>query len=95
MPPSPLDDLTDRLGGPTAVAEMTGRALRVVRKPGGGFKYEKRAPDDDEGGANLRERRLFVDGKKHVVTRPRRRDRSLVEKNAQRRPSSRTPRPRA
>lgn len=58
LPPNFLDQLIDELGGPTAVAEMTGRKGRVVReqrrvggvlKSSGRVVYELRAkPDSSE-----------------------------------------------
>ena len=69
VPPSPLDDLIDRLGGPDAVAEMTGRGLRVARK-NGRYRYEQRfdaSRDQDSTTTNLRERAAFQDGKKRIA----------------------------
>jgi len=70
VPPSPLDDLIDRLGGPDAVAEMTGRGLRVARTKTGRYRYEQRfdaSRDQDSTATNLRERAAFQDGKKRVA----------------------------
>ena len=69
VPPSPIDDLIDRLGGPDAVAEMTGRGLRVARK-NGRYRYEQRfdaSRDQDSTTTNLRERAAFQDGKKRIA----------------------------
>jgi hypothetical protein len=78
LPPNPLDDLIDRLGGVDQVAEMTGRSGRIVRDNSGkNFVYSKRvidkssktkaAVDDSEERINIIERCLFMDGKKSVA----------------------------
>lgn len=43
LPKNPLDDLIERLGGPDAVAEMTGRAKRMEAQPRGGYSYVSRS----------------------------------------------------
>ena len=49
LPPNPLDDLIDRLGGVDQVAEMTGRSGRIIRrtnnKDDNKFVYAKRVVD--------------------------------------------------
>ena len=42
---SPLDDIIDQLGGPSHVAEMTGRKGRVVRDHLGKPRYQRRESD--------------------------------------------------
>ncbi|CAN0020567.1 unnamed protein product [Pylaiella littoralis] len=66
--PSPLDALIDALGGAQEVAEMTGRRGRLVRssRTGGRLKYELRA-EHEEISLNIRERELFMSGKKKVA----------------------------
>ena len=49
LPPNFLDTLIEKLGGPGAVAEMTGRKGRVIRDSKGHGVYELRAkPDSSE-----------------------------------------------
>lgn len=73
LPPNPLDELIDKLGGPAAVAEMTGRKGRLVRdKKTGGVRYEPRNASGVGSGAtlemiNVHERGLFLDGTKLVA----------------------------
>jgi hypothetical protein len=43
LPKNPLDDLIERLGGPDAVAEMTGRQKRMEKQPKGGYSYVSRS----------------------------------------------------
>ncbi|WIA22798.1 hypothetical protein OEZ86_009751 [Tetradesmus obliquus] len=81
LPPNFLDQLIDELGGPSTVAEMTGRKGRVVREQRKGpaaaaaaglsqrVVYELRAkPDSSEmDSLNVTEREAFLSGKKRVA----------------------------
>jgi len=74
LPPNALDELIDELGGPTQVAEMTGRRWRVVRR-GGRLRRELRVKTDSSfsssadsaDGVNIAEKRLFQSGEKLVA----------------------------
>ena len=67
LPSSALDVLIDRLGGPSHVAEMTGRSHRIVRKLDGKVAHEQRgAGDSDVERVNVAECRAFQEGKKLV-----------------------------
>ena len=72
LPINPLDDLIDRLGGPNAVAEMTGRKGRLVRDQKSGIvRYEPRNASGVGASAtlvmiNVHERGLFLDGTKYI-----------------------------
>lgn len=74
LPPNPLDDLIDRLGGPSAVAEMSGRSHRTCRSSSGEviteprracrqFETSKQAPGSVDS-ANVLEQRAFQRGEK-------------------------------
>ncbi|CAG9465812.1 unnamed protein product [Pedinophyceae sp. YPF-701] len=70
LPPNSLDALIDALGGPTAVAEMTGRRVRMVRGKDGAVRYQMRvtsaaAPSADS--VNIAEARAFNEGRKRVA----------------------------
>lgn len=68
LPLHPLDELLDALGGPTRVAELSGRNHRLVRLPGGGWQVEARQCGDGPAcGVNLREQEAFQGGEKHVA----------------------------
>ena len=70
LPAGALDSLVDALGGPTRVAEMTGRKGRMVRTPDGRrFAHVQRAkPESAEmENLNVAERNAFMDGKKLIA----------------------------
>eukprot|EP00980_Cylindrotheca_fusiformis_P021383 scaffold8259_cov143-Cylindrotheca_fusiformis.AAC.1 len=62
LPPNPLDDLINRLGGIDQVSEMTGRPGRIVRRSSKYFVYSKRCTEDANDRINLVEKRKFMDG---------------------------------
>ncbi|KAE9452281.1 hypothetical protein C3L33_15814, partial [Rhododendron williamsianum] len=69
LPDNPLDDIIDQLGGPSNVAEITGRRGMLVRTSDGkGVTYlarnTKEVPMDM---VNMNEKQLFMDGKKLVA----------------------------
>ncbi|GAU35451.1 hypothetical protein TSUD_364070 [Trifolium subterraneum] len=69
LPNNPLDDITDQLGGPDKVAEITGRRGMLVRGPTGkGVTYQARNTKDvTMEMVNMHEKQLFMDGKKFVA----------------------------
>jgi len=80
LPPNPLDDLIDRLGGIDKVSEMTGRSGRVIRCSNNReYSYVSRGPkttpsyglssfnSDDLERSNLVEKAKFMKGEKSVA----------------------------
>ena len=68
LPPSSLDELIEKLGGPARVAEMTGRRGRVVMKDSGRVSYESRREIDCPlETINLMEKQRFMDGEKLIA----------------------------
>jgi hypothetical protein len=78
LPLNPLDEIIDRLGGPTKVAEMTGRKCRLVRQADGTVKMEPRNMTRaskhgkltkmcSQEMVNIKERSLFQAGTKLVA----------------------------
>ncbi|XP_074658013.1 uncharacterized protein LOC141910988 [Tubulanus polymorphus] len=68
LPDSPLDEIVDRLGGPDKVAEMTGRRGRICRRSENDRPhYELREHDGGVDSLNVKERNLFMEGKKLVA----------------------------
>lgn len=81
LPPNPLDNLIDQLGGINQVAELTGRSGRIVRH-GQQFQYVKRIQEssnhktlglsmpksaEDFDKLNIVEKKRFMDGRKSVA----------------------------
>ncbi len=60
LPPNPLDDLTDRMGGEGAVAELTGRKGMLVRGEAGGVEYKQRVEGVAQHMANMAEKQAHA-----------------------------------
>ncbi|CAH8532378.1 unnamed protein product [Schistosoma bovis] len=68
LPPSSLDELIDKLGGPSRVAEMTGRKGRMVMGDDGRVSYESRRESDvNLELLNLTEKQRFMNGEKLIA----------------------------
>lgn len=68
LPSNTLDDLINQLGGPSKVAEMTGRKGRVVASEDGTVSYECRNEAEISLELlNVAEKARFMDDKKHVA----------------------------
>ncbi|KAL4451948.1 hypothetical protein ABPG75_007610 [Micractinium tetrahymenae] len=69
LPPNPLDQLIELLGGEEAVAELTGRKGYVARDAENGDRacYVQRGGDGPKKDLNLREKEAFMDGRKLIA----------------------------
>jgi hypothetical protein len=63
LPTNPLDLIIDSVGGPSGVAEMTGRLSRVLRDKTGVLRHHTRTAAD----RNILERDAFQRGEKHIA----------------------------
>ena len=62
LPGSAIDQIIGDLGGPTKVAELTGRESRLIRLENGEFKFESRCEGNTIADKNRMERRHFMNG---------------------------------
>eukprot|EP00731_Ephydatia_muelleri_P023466 Em0015g1049a len=68
LPANTLDELIDELGGPSHVAEMTGRRGRVVSQSNGSIHYQLRSESDVSlEMLNVAEKQRFMDGEKYIA----------------------------
>lgn len=67
LPKNTLDDLIHQLGGPSNVAEMTGRKGRIVQDEDGQISYKSRNLEDALENLNIAEKERFMKGQKFVA----------------------------
>jgi hypothetical protein len=67
LPPNALDHLTEMCGGPTKVAEMTGRKRHMVTNDDGKVDYVARRDDCAQKDVNMMERTAFQKGEKLIA----------------------------
>lgn len=67
LPNNTLDELIDRLGGSSNVAEMTGRKGRMIKDEDGLISYKQRNETDALENLNIAEKERFMKGQKLVA----------------------------
>ncbi|OQV20973.1 Protein strawberry notch-like protein 1 [Hypsibius exemplaris] len=67
LPMNMLDVLVDKLGGPSKVAEMTGRKGRMIANEEGEIRYDQRKLLDDADSLNISEKEAFMRGDKYIA----------------------------
>ncbi|OXA51863.1 Protein strawberry notch 1 [Folsomia candida] len=68
LPKNSLDQLINELGGPSQVAELTGRKMRLVQLENGKIDYQSRIEVGvTTSQINLTEKRRFMDGEKLIA----------------------------
>lgn len=66
-PVNSLDELIAKLGGPSEVAEMTGRKGRIVQRDDGEIVYESRKDDTSLEMLNISEKNKFMNDEKQIA----------------------------
>lgn len=66
LPPNPLDEMIDKMGGIDHVAELTGRQGGLCRD-GDKFKYRARNQEEAQKMVNMKEKQSFMDGHKLIA----------------------------
>lgn len=67
LPNNTLDDLINRLGGPSKVAEMTGRKGHIVKDAMGQVIYKNRNDFEAREDLNIKEKERFMNGEKLIA----------------------------